>query len=132
MTTLVDTSALLAVMDADDANHRRAKRKWIELLEKDVPLICSNYILLEMFAILHNRFAIKAVMAFQNDIVPILQIYWIDEFLHRTAMAAMLAAGRRRLSLVDCVSFELMRQLGLDNAFVFDSDFASQGFHCIP
>ena len=31
-----------------------------------------------------------------------------------------------------CVSFEMMRLLGLDTAFTFDAHFADQGFRCIP
>jgi len=32
---------------------------------------------------------------------------------------------------VDCVSFELMRRLGLARAFCFDSHFDEQGFETI-
>ena len=35
---------------------------------------------------------------------------------------------RRDVSLVDWTSFELMRELGVVQAFAFDDDFASQGF----
>ena len=132
MTVFVDTSAFLAIMDADDSNHQRAKKKWVELLEDNDPLLCSNYILIETFALVQHRLGMKAVVIFQNDVVPVLQVHWVGEELHRTGVAALLAARRRQLSLVDCVSFEVMRQAGLDTAFAFDSDFASQGFRCIP
>jgi predicted nucleic acid-binding protein len=36
------------------------------------------------------------------------------------------------LSLVDCTSFQVMRQLGIDTAFAFDEHFAEQHFTCIP
>lgn len=32
---------------------------------------------------------------------------------------------------VDCVSFEIMRQLGIDTAFSFDPHFTRHGFKCI-
>jgi predicted nucleic acid-binding protein len=44
----------------------------------------------------------------------------------------MLAAGRKRISLVDWASFGLMRRLRIDTAFTFDRDFAGQGFELIP
>jgi predicted nucleic acid-binding protein len=47
-------------------------------------------------------------------------------------MSALLAANRRSLSLVDCTSFEIMRQAGLDTAFTFDSHFRELGFKMIP
>ena len=55
----------------------------------------------------------------------------MDEGLHRAAFAALLTAGRRELSLVDCVSFELMRGEQIDAALTFYSDFAAAGFQVI-
>jgi predicted nucleic acid-binding protein len=47
---------------------------------------------------------------------------------HQAGLAALLTAGSRPLSLVDCVSFETMRTIGLHVAFAFDRHFAEQGF----
>lgn len=44
---------------------------------------------------------------------------------------AVLAAGRRSLSLVDCVSFAAMRQYGIREAFTFDCHFGEHGFSCL-
>jgi predicted nucleic acid-binding protein len=44
----------------------------------------------------------------------------------------MLAAARRKVSLVDWVSFEVMRRTGIDVAFAFDDDFRAQGFRTVP
>ena len=52
--------------------------------------------------------------------------------LHERAVAALLTAGDRDLSLVDCVSFEVMRRSGLDTAFAFDEGFTKQGFRVTP
>ena len=41
-------------------------------------------------------------------------------------------AGRRRLSLVDCTSFEIMRRHGITAALSLDADFAQQGFRLLP
>ena len=42
MSIFVDTSAFLAVLDADDAEHKRAKKIWEHLLTNDELMICSN------------------------------------------------------------------------------------------
>jgi predicted nucleic acid-binding protein len=44
----------------------------------------------------------------------------------------MLAAVRRDVSLVDWVSFEVMRRSGIGTAFAFDRDFRRHGFATIP
>lgn len=131
MAVFVDTSALFAVLDADDANHASAGRIWRKLLDEPEEMVCSNYILIELFALLQRRLGLEAVRTFHSDVVGVLQVRWVDEALHAAGVAALLTAGRRQLSLVDCVSFELMRRLGLTSAFAFDEDFADQGFACL-
>ena len=56
----------------------------------------------------------------------------IDEELHAAAVASRFAAGRRKLSLVDCTSFEFVRRRGLTDALALDDDFARQGFRLLP
>ncbi len=47
-------------------------------------------------------------------------------------MSALLAASRRKVSLVDCLSFEEMRRYGIRSAFAFDFRFSEQDFLLIP
>ncbi len=131
MAVLIDTSAFFAVLDADDANHAAAGRIWKDLIERREELVCSNYILIECFALLQRRLGLEAARVFQTDVVGVLQIRWVDEPLHAAGISALLTAGRRQLSLVDCVSFELMRRMGLTRAFAFDQDFVDQDFTCL-
>jgi predicted nucleic acid-binding protein len=131
VTVFIDTSAFFAILDADDQNHAAAGRIWKSLLKQSAELVCSNYILIECFALLQRRVGLEAARVFQSDVVGVLQVRWVDEALHTAGVAALLTAGRRQLSLVDCVSFELMRRLGLTTVFAFDQNFADQGFSCL-
>jgi predicted nucleic acid-binding protein len=131
VTVFIDTSAFFAILDADDQNHSAAGSIWKTLLKQSAELVCTNYILIECFALLQRRVGLEAARVFQSDVVGVLQVRWVDEALHAAGVAALLTAGRRQLSLVDCVSFELMRRLGLTTAFAFDQDFADQGFSCL-
>jgi predicted nucleic acid-binding protein len=56
----------------------------------------------------------------------------VDLEMHRAGVSALLAASRRNLSLVDCVSFEVMRTLGIKVVFTFDPHFREQGFSINP
>lgn len=132
MRVFVDTSAFLAVLNADDRNHDRAKQVWTDLITQDALLICTNYVLVETFALVQHRLGMQAVRVFQEDILPVVNIEWVNGARHGAGVSAILTAGRRQLSLVDCVSFETMRQLGIDTAFVFDHHFEEQGFKIIP
>jgi predicted nucleic acid-binding protein len=132
MRIFVDTSAIYALLDRDDADHKKAKKIWIDLLNSENTLITSNYVLVESFALIQNRLGLEAVRGFQEDMIPLINIEWIDAGTHKSGVSALLAASRRKLSLVDCVSFEIMRSLGIKRVFAFDPHFTEQGFQCLP
>ena len=132
MTVFIDTSAFIAVLDQDDENHARARKGWEKLLSSEAVLLCSNYVLVETLALLQNRLGMDAVTAFQEDIAPLLTIEWIDAATHHAAVTTMIGVGRKKLSLVDCASFDVMRALGIRSAFTFDRHFKEQGFECLP
>ena len=131
MRVFVDTSAFLAILHRDDKNHQPAKQIWEQLIHQEATLVCTNYILVESFTLIQSRLGMAAVKAFEENIVPLLRIEWIDETLHQAGIAALLTANRRRLSLVDCLSFVTMRRLAIDTVFAFDQHFVEQGFTCL-
>ena len=67
-----------------------------------------------------------AVRALFGDVLPMVTVVTVDEALRVNAVAALLGANRRDLSLVDCTSFALMRQRGIASAFAFDRHFANR------
>jgi len=133
VTTFVDTSALYALLDADDEVHEAARETWGSLLGgEDESLISTNYVLLETFALVQTRLGMAAVRALSDHLLPVIRPIWISEDDHREAVQALLAANRRPLSLTDCSSFVVMRRLGVRSVFAFDDEFADQGFDCVP
>jgi len=128
MSVFVDTSALLAVLDADDDSHAPAGRIWGDLLQRAEDLFCTSYVLVECFALVQNRLGVAAVRVLVEDVLPVIRVHWVAPEEHRAGVSALLTAGRRDLSLVDCVSFDCMRRLGVPEAFAFDQDFVEQGF----
>jgi uncharacterized protein len=131
MTVFADTSAVYAILDEDDASHERAAKQFIDLSNARETLVTSNYVLLETLTLTSRRLGLAAARDFQLRMAPLFHVHWVDEDLHARSVATLFTAGRRRLSLVDCVSFELMRRLGLDTAFAFDEHFEQQGFRTL-
>lgn len=132
MTTFLDTSAVLALFDADDPRHPEVDAVWKEIVLSEEPLVSSNYILVETLALVQRRLGMDAVQAVQRDIVPLLAIEWLTDDIHQAAMAAFLRASRRKLSFVDCSSFEVMRRRGIVRALAVDDHFGEHGFEQIP
>lgn len=132
MTTLVDTSALYNLLDTGASHHAEAATVFEEMLDREDSLVTHNYVLVETTALVQRRLGIDAVRALVSDVLPVIDLNWVDDGTHRAAVAALLAAGHRSVSLVDWVSFELMRTLRIDRAFAFDADFGRQGFATVP
>jgi len=132
MNIFADTGALYAVLDADDSNHTKAKRFWDEIINSDDILLCHNYILVETSALVLRRLGMEAVHVFEQDIFPILRVIWVTKEVHSAAVSAHLMAGKRTLSLVDCVSFEVMRRTGVRKAFAFDRHFRDYWYEINP
>ena len=118
------------MLDTDDANHRAATQSFGSLAHTEA-LFTHSYICLETATLVQRRMGMSALRALAEDVLPALEIEWVDEMLHRSAEAALLAAGRRGISFVDWTSFELMRRRRVVRALAFDDDFAKQGFELV-
>ena len=125
---LLDTSAIFAWVDRADANHALAVRRLESLLQTGAELVTHNYVVLESLALTHTRLGLETALKVAADLRE-LRVEWVTETLHNRALAQMAAtAVSPGVSLVDHVSFILMRQHAIDVAFAFDRDFSDQGF----
>ena len=131
MKCFIDTSAFIAILDKNDDHHVNAKTAWLRLLKQKAEFVTTDFILLETIAIIQHRIGINAVQAFNSDVYPLLEIVWIDKTLYNNGVNSVLIAGRKKLSLVDCISFNVMRQRELQYAFTFDKHFRQQGFKTV-
>ena len=60
--------------------------------------------------------------------MPLLEIVWVDAEWHARALQRLFTVGRKDVSLVDCLSFEVMEARNLQTAFAFDKHFEEIGF----
>jgi len=127
----IDTSAFYALMDRSDNNHKEAAGLWTYFLEKDFCIQTSNYIILETMALLQNRLGFEAADLWYRDVLSLAEILWVDKSIHNLAHELWLSFGRRKLSLVDCVSFVTMRHYKIEKVFGFDKHFGEQGFEIV-
>ena len=128
--TFVDTSALLAFLDRDATRHEEVVASSIELFRERAALT-HNYVVIETEALARRRLGTNVARRFLEDVVPVLELVWVDAVLHEAAVTAHLRSLRRRSTLVDHVSFELMRRRGISSALALDLDFAREGFDLI-
>lgn len=127
----VDTSAIYAWTDAAGARHTVAAAALAELLARAEPLVSHNYVFVEALALVQHRLGNKAAAALDADFRA-LRVEWVDAALHEEAVDGWKRRASRAISLVDQVSFVLMRRLHVDTAFAFDRDFEDAGFALYP
>ena len=128
MSVFVDTSALLALLDADDPHHGDAVQAWARLADEGSTLVATNYVVVETIAVVQHRLGLAAVRTLLRDVMPLIDTIFIDAATHGAATTALVASGRRHLSFVDCASFEAMRQANVRGAFAYDRHFDDMGF----
>jgi predicted nucleic acid-binding protein len=123
----VDTSGFYAFMDGDDSQHAAARRCFIRSRVEGWSLVTTNYVLHETWSLIQSRLGWKAVDVWRDRLVRPCEIVWITEQIHALGEARCRQARKRRLSLTDCVSFEVMRRRGLTEAIAWDEHFAFEG-----
>ncbi len=128
----VDTAAFYALIDDRDPSHARAVAALSLLEAAEEELVTHEYVVVEATALIQRRLGLGALRRFVDDLLPVVEVAWVDEALHVEAREALLAAGRKNVSLVDWTSFLVMRRHGIRRAFTFDPDFGAESFEVIP
>ncbi len=105
---------------------------WRGGIEKGEGFVTTNYVIVETAALLQRRLGVAALHAFVDEMLPIVESVWVTAADHSAGLSALLTAGRRHLSLVDCVSFVVMRRLGMSEYLGLDGHFSEQGFSQYP
>lgn len=128
----MDTSAVFALLDPNDPRHQAASGWFAARRGKQETLVTHSYALVEASAVIQRRLGRGALRALHQEIAPIMTIIEVDASARDAAVGALLAALPTKTSLVDYISFEVMRDRGIRRAFAFDPDFVSAGFETVP
>ena len=124
----VDTSGFYAFLDSEDPFHLQAKDLFLRAREEQWVLFTSSYVVHESWALIQARLGWDALEDWLSILLPMCEVVWVDETLHRLGVARARQARERRLSLTDCVSFELMSSRGCKQAIADDEHFKKMGY----
>ena len=133
----VDTSAWAALADSTDVNHELAVLFRDEAAGK-YRLITTNYILDELYTLLLMNVGYLQTVTFKRRIDFLtqqgtLQIIWILEDTANNAWRVFEQFNvDKQWSFTDCVSYVVMQQRQIIEAFTFDRHFAQMGFITRP
>jgi predicted nucleic acid-binding protein len=132
VSVFVDSSAFYALLVRTDEAHEPVRAAFRRLLEEGRSLGTTSFVIVETMALLQHRVGLGAARDFDEDVLPVVRVEWIDERLYRRGVDRLAREDRRHLSLVDCVSFEFMLDQGMTTALAVDAHFAEAGFQIVP
>jgi uncharacterized protein len=128
MNIFADTSGLFALLVKNDYMYVSARENFNYFAENNVQLVTSSFVLVETTALLQSRIGLAPVKDFNAKILPLLDIVWVDDKWFAKAMQRLIGQNNRDISLVDCISFEIMDAHQIEYAFAFDKHFEANGF----
>lgn len=130
----VDTGAWLAVIDPKDQHHQSASVFYRQVLQAHRRLITTNLVVAETYVNLRRSLSHAAAIGFLDIIEQSSRIecIWSNPDLEDQARQILRKYADQDFSYVDAVSFALMQEIEITEAFAFDRHFTTAGFVCVP
>lgn len=129
-TVFLDTGFAIALLSPRDRYHAVAWRLATAIKRQGTRAITSDVVLLEIGAALaksiYRSAAIKSIEGLRAD--PNAEIVSLDDRLFDAAFRLFRERPDKEWSLTDCVSFIIMWERGISQAFAADLHFAQAGF----
>lgn len=125
LVAFVDSSAIVAMVDARDSTHGAAVNAYAELLQQGYKLFTTNHVIAETVDLLVAGVGPDIARRWLRD--HRLPIYHADEQDERRARALVISSrSPRGLSYIDAVSLVVMEKFGVADAFAVDPHFLNE------
>ena len=130
----VDAGAWIALTDTRDRYHKAASDLYSGILSDHRVLVTTNLVLAEAYIIIRRTGGHEPAMRFLRSIresVRLRKIY-SDANLEAEAEELLERFSDQDFSLADAVSFVVMGDREIEEAFAFDRHFVTAGFVLLP
>jgi predicted nucleic acid-binding protein len=128
----IDTSGWANLLIKTESDHQQAVEWFNQAREQKYLMVTSNYIILELVALLNSPLKVLRPQIFQYidaiQSAPYLQMVRVDQQIENAAWELLKKRLDKNWSLVDATSFIIMQQLGITKAFTSDHHFDQAGF----
>ncbi|MBN3941965.1 MAG: PIN domain-containing protein [Nostoc sp.] len=133
-TVFLDTSYIIALETSDDINHDVTLKHWQIFIQELPRLVTTSYIFDEIVTFFNSRNRHAKAVEVGNRLLssPSVQFIHVDEVLFFDGWRLFQQYDDKSYSLTDCVSFVVMKQLGIRTALSFDKHFVQAGFEKLP
>jgi len=130
----VDTGAWYALADRSDKYHNQAVDIYPELLRSYHHLTTTNLVIAETYILICRSIGHQEAIVFLESMTtsPRIRKIYSDRVLEEKAEDILRKYQDQDFSYTDAVSFAVMKQFGIGQAFSFDEHFMTAGFTLIP
>jgi predicted nucleic acid-binding protein len=130
----VDSGAWLALANTHDTFHQSTSVVYPMLMQKNIHRVTTNLVIAEAHALIRYRVNHVAAMRFLSSVRTSrrLEIVYSNATLEAEAEDLLRRFADQTFSLTDAVSFVVMRQQHITEAFAFDHHFLTAGFSLVP
>lgn len=130
----VDTGAWFAIIDRSDHCHRQAIGHLRAIADSGDSLATSNLVVQETAMLLSRKLSRKTAVSFLDQVCndERVRIFHADERIEQEAYRLFRKYLDHDFSVVDCVSFVLMKANGIRRAFAFDRHFRTMHYIVEP
>ena len=128
--TFVDTSGFYAALVRKDDRHRQAALFLHQAGEQAMRFVTTDYVLDETLTLLKARAVghlVPGLLKILSE-TRVFRVEWTDPERFEKAQTLLLRDLEQPYSFTDCVSFCLMKELGLREALTKDRHFRAAGF----
>jgi predicted nucleic acid-binding protein len=133
-TIFVDTGAWFALANKSDQYHDQAVEIYPELLASYRHLTTTNLVIAESYILIRRTLGYRPGIVFLENLGAsprVIKIY-SDSVSEKAAEETLRNYQDQDFSFTDAVSFAVMKQYGIEQAFSFDVHFKTAGFTLIP
>jgi len=127
MTTVIDGTALLALLDGRHPLHHALRHQLAFELEVEGEVAVTNYVALETFEAVSRGLGASALKLLAREILPALETAWVQPSEHALALEMFVASSPGSLSMVDFTTLLVARRLGANRCIAVDERFAQEG-----
>jgi predicted nucleic acid-binding protein len=129
----IDSSYFIALQLRNEQNHQVALSHW-QGLDRSQCLVTTSFIFDEVVTFFNSRGFHSVAVSWGDRLLQSrkLELIEVDEQLFIDGWSYFKRYNDKSFSLTDCISFVVMKRLGLEIALTFDHHFLQAGFSKLP
>lgn len=121
----IDASGWIAIISADDRNHKAAKIAYQQIVSQNVRIITSNWTLYEALSIIKDKIGYAHALSLWNLVkrFSLITLVKITDDIETKGVNLFFRYRDKTWGVVDCTSLIVMEQTGCLNALAYDRHF---------